>query len=605
MLAREQRDLVTQCANAHGIIVNAVAGSGKTTTVLQCAAAYPQWSFWMLTYNAHLRRETQVRARAASLENLTVHTFHSFVVHTFAATSFTDTIIEEALRVHNAEARIPPIHVLVVDEAQDLTHMYCNLVALIVRARNPKVILVGDAFQAIWQCRGASPSFFLNPGTWLSTPRPRTWETQPLHTSFRVHAANARFVNRCLLGREYVRAHRKVGIKPLYVTVNLWNASMLCDLIESVVGERYGYQAEDVFIMSRSVRQPREQTFATPMIAFENECVRRRIPVHVSTGIAADPRLFHKKMVLSTYHGTKGLERPVAILLGVDMGDCHVLDESDRSRCANEIYTAATRATELLVLVQHYEYAPLTTFPSQWQSMVQLIPLQSTIAALAKPPRERTQWCLSQLMAHQPVSRLQQWVSEHARMQCLRSDTTCPFTIPHVWPPDDDAESIECISELVEGAMMLGLPHASGPASFVEWLSQSRKWLFAEEGVPRYRHINVQLSTDPESLETLWSHTRSLAQSLALPPTLECDRVARRGGIVAHAHWYDRRVGTIWILSSLTTAPPFETQLYAIVAEYVFRATDVFIYNMYTGGIWQLHGSNLESLILKMKTASR
>jgi hypothetical protein len=58
---REQQAIVDAFA-AHNVLVDAVAGSGKTTTILSIVATFPALSFLVLTYNARLRHETRRRA---------------------------------------------------------------------------------------------------------------------------------------------------------------------------------------------------------------------------------------------------------------------------------------------------------------------------------------------------------------------------------------------------------------------------------------------------------------------------------------------------------------------------------------------------------------
>jgi len=59
--------------------VNAVAGSGKTTTLLEFAAHRPDSRILYLAYNRSVADEVRVKAKAKSLGNLTVNTIHGLV----------------------------------------------------------------------------------------------------------------------------------------------------------------------------------------------------------------------------------------------------------------------------------------------------------------------------------------------------------------------------------------------------------------------------------------------------------------------------------------------------------------------------------------------
>lgn len=57
--------------------VNAVAGSGKTTTLLEFAAHHPKFRILYLAYNKSVAVEMKEKAVARELDNLTVHTIHA------------------------------------------------------------------------------------------------------------------------------------------------------------------------------------------------------------------------------------------------------------------------------------------------------------------------------------------------------------------------------------------------------------------------------------------------------------------------------------------------------------------------------------------------
>ncbi len=57
--------------------VNAVAGSGKTTTLLEFAAHHPQSKILYLAYNKSVAVEMREKAKAKALRNLTVYTIHA------------------------------------------------------------------------------------------------------------------------------------------------------------------------------------------------------------------------------------------------------------------------------------------------------------------------------------------------------------------------------------------------------------------------------------------------------------------------------------------------------------------------------------------------
>ena len=74
-LTEEQRSVVG--SDAPILKVNAVAGSGKTTTLLEFAAHHPRFKILYLAYNKSVAVGMRDKAKARDLGNLTVYTIHA------------------------------------------------------------------------------------------------------------------------------------------------------------------------------------------------------------------------------------------------------------------------------------------------------------------------------------------------------------------------------------------------------------------------------------------------------------------------------------------------------------------------------------------------
>jgi superfamily I DNA/RNA helicase len=68
-------------ASEHILKVNAVAGSGKTTTLLEYAKRRPKLRILYLTFNRSSSDEMRKKCAAANLQNITVQTFHALAYH--------------------------------------------------------------------------------------------------------------------------------------------------------------------------------------------------------------------------------------------------------------------------------------------------------------------------------------------------------------------------------------------------------------------------------------------------------------------------------------------------------------------------------------------
>jgi superfamily I DNA/RNA helicase len=120
--SEEQLNVINHIKNGYNISVDAVAGSGKTTTVLSLAHHIPNKCIVQLTYNSELRREVNAKIHKLSdtgtmmLENLSVNTYHSFGYKYYSTESSTDIGICKIIS-GNLQPRfpLPNIEILVID----------------------------------------------------------------------------------------------------------------------------------------------------------------------------------------------------------------------------------------------------------------------------------------------------------------------------------------------------------------------------------------------------------------------------------------------------------------------------------------------------------
>jgi hypothetical protein len=179
----EQQLVCDHICLGENVVVDACAGSGKSTTILTVANALPKKRFLQITYNAMLRKEFKEKVAECGLDNIEVHTYHSFAVKYFFRDAHTDTGIRHLLysyskssnssgdphlgvtdRVRSEEAfsplpdevtddlvtypEIPAFDIVVLDETQDMTLLYYRLVTYILHVicnkNYIKVILGSD-----------------------------------------------------------------------------------------------------------------------------------------------------------------------------------------------------------------------------------------------------------------------------------------------------------------------------------------------------------------------------------------------------------------------------------------------------------------------------
>ena len=246
-LSDEQREIVNLVVKQRAnVLVNAVAGSGKTRTALTTAVAAVsapslpdevcpylgaddrtafmrhhdnRHQVLVLAYNKLLSVDVQRQAdegiRASQRALIKVSTIHALANAYFFSKPdrcfVRDGELNDIVAGQKPLLVTPPLRLVVVDEAQDLTPALLRFLRyfLSLLPIKPQLLVCGDVFQLIYKFNGAAAECFLDPeanwklnGTPLwRVPRDTTqpaWQFRRLSISFRITHGMADFINKNL-----------------------------------------------------------------------------------------------------------------------------------------------------------------------------------------------------------------------------------------------------------------------------------------------------------------------------------------------------------------------------------------------------------------------
>jgi len=398
-LSDEQNHIILQIKDGKNVIVSAVAGSGKSSTVLSAAAQMPERTFLQVTYNASLRAEIKEKVKALGLTNIKIHTYHSLAVRYYLPNCFTDTGLRRIL-YHDLAPRteIQSINVLVIDETQDMTLVYFQIVQKFIRdmirhesnnksLHHPYVIhnvlikngqevkfpegaggvagepgfpaiqllILGDELQSLYEFKGSDARFLtLAEEIWTNCPFLRTREFSKciMKMSYRITDQICAFVNNVMIGAprmnscrsdepvKYVRNSRTNLEKTVVFEVNRLLAA--------------GASPSDFFILGASVKSAK-----SVVRKMENVLVSQGIPCYVPMmeNENIDDRVIDGKIVFSTFHSVKGRQRPYVFIVGFDNSYFEFYARTlSPDRCPNTLYVGATRASKALFLLEGDNY---------------------------------------------------------------------------------------------------------------------------------------------------------------------------------------------------------------------------------------------------------
>lgn len=358
-ISEEQSVVLNNTKNGKNSVVDAVAGSGKSTTVLSIAAALTTQKIIQFTYNSMLRCEIKEKTEQLQISNLDVHTYHSMAVKYYHSSAHTDTGLRHIIATKmKPRIRVPKKDVIVIDEAQDMTPLYFQMVVKFTMDMNHPFLLIvlGDFMQGLYEFKGADTRFLtLASQIWASHPRLKSavFSECCLKTSYRITNQMSSFINDVMLGETRLVSCREGALKVHYfrnLQKNLEN--LVIFHINRLIAE--GAQPSDFFILGASVKGPN-----SPIRKMENALVERGIPCHVPMfeSDTIDEKVIHKKVVFCTFHSVKGRQRKYVFVLGFDQGYMRFYGRNlPQDQCPSTLYVATTRATHGLYLLERTNF---------------------------------------------------------------------------------------------------------------------------------------------------------------------------------------------------------------------------------------------------------
>lgn len=351
--SEEQQQVINDLENNKNVVVDACAGSGKSTTVLSCASQM-KYNFVQLTYNKHLQYEIQQKIKELDLKNISVYTYHGLAVKYYDSDCHNDINIRRILR-ENIPSRTPigSFDVLVIDECQDMTLVYFQLLwkFCIEMGGKMSILVLGDERQALYGFKGADHRFLtMAEQCWETFPNLKTnlFERRKLLTSYRITNSMCKFVNECMLENGNMIS-KKAGSRVYYSRKKFkFIQKNISYHIKNIYNTERDINYSDFLILCKSLKKPICKKI-------ENELVLNGIPVYMPNTDSRediDLRVTNNKVVFSTFCASKGRQRKYVFVLDFDDSYYFAMKNPDFDNCPNDLYVACTRGSSKLFLYE-------------------------------------------------------------------------------------------------------------------------------------------------------------------------------------------------------------------------------------------------------------
>jgi hypothetical protein len=362
MLSDEQINIINNIINNKNVICDSVAGSGKTTTILELAKILPNKLILQITYNSMLRYE--VKEKAKNIKNLEVHSYHSLYVNYYNSNAYTDIILNNIINNNSLPIKkIPNFDIIVIDEVQDMTFLFYAAIKKLINdiQKEIQIVILGDKNQAVYDFKGADYRFL----TLAKEIYPNSIKLH-LTQSFRVTRQIANFINHVLLG-EYRIKSIKNGSNVNYLICNTFKIyKYLFIKIRDFLNN--GYKPDDIFILCPSFKSKK----LNPVKLLENELTKSNIPCYLTYNKKIDDNNIKNKIVFTTFHQSKGRERKIVFVYNFDTSYFNFYNKNaSKTLCPASIYVAITRASEHLFLLEDTNYYPLPFLKCNYLEMTE------------------------------------------------------------------------------------------------------------------------------------------------------------------------------------------------------------------------------------------
>ena len=322
----EQQHVINTVRDGFNVIVDAVAGSGKTTTVLSLADQLSDKIIIQLTYNAELKDEVIAKKEKYGdtmyLDNLSIYTYHGLATKFYTEEARRDIGISKIVTTNMSPRRkLPRIHILVMDEIQDMNELYYTFVRKFINdiGGDIQLLILGDTFQGLYEFKGADTRFLTYASQlWPCSAFP--FKELKLTTSYRVTNTIATFVNDVMLGYPRIQA-QKYGHNVIFVrhTRQFEYAKIIAyRIIERLTDG--SLKPDDIFILAASVKSPN-----SPLKLVENILVSKGVPCYIPMNetCSIKSNVIKNKVIFASFHQSKGRERKFVIVSGCDHSYFH------------------------------------------------------------------------------------------------------------------------------------------------------------------------------------------------------------------------------------------------------------------------------------------
>lgn len=350
--------------NKHNVTISSCPGSGKTTLIQYIALldlainndTKPTYrkpnehNILVLMYNKALSIESNKKFKKNKCKNIRCQTIHSFAYNNYNITnkSYDDTLLLDILNANTQPNFDFKYTMIIIDEFQDATPLLFRFVEKVIIdniLESPQIIIMGDPLQELYKFRGAD-SRFMTLSNYVFLGGRLNFKSLSMTYTNRCPKNICRLINVCNFGLdskwEIMKSHKQGG----YIRICIGNTQkIIIDEIRLLKMKDVEFKMEDIMIIVPSLKNVNK---------LKNTLTRNGIYVVVSDSENLDSKTTKNKILITTFHGSKGLERKICFVTNFsnDYYKYYATDH-DPEQISNTFYVALSRSSEYLYLLRN------------------------------------------------------------------------------------------------------------------------------------------------------------------------------------------------------------------------------------------------------------
>lgn len=333
----EQEAIIKAVEEGHNVFVDACIGAGKTTTLNDICITLRNKKILYLTYNKLLKEDAKKQIRGRNVE---VHNYHGFVYRYLSAYRIPYThqngIKDFISNVQDGTINMPQYDVMLVDEYQDINDDASKLIKTIdlYQRKEMQIVFVGDMKQKIYD------TTTINVLEDCIFSLRDDYKQMDLTNCFRLNEDHAK-----MLGNIW---NKKIkGVNPNQkVEIIKHNQEYLYDKIAE-------YQNKDILILSPFRNNIKLNQFINYIEKENPEKYNKRNLYITISDTDNSNRPLDNSMIVTTFDGSKGLERKLAIVFGFETDAlAYRSEKSNREIIKNLFLVAASRGKDEIIFIQ-------------------------------------------------------------------------------------------------------------------------------------------------------------------------------------------------------------------------------------------------------------